>query len=104
VFWLNEENVLIPHRKRILALATQKFISDIATDSYEYSRIRSSSTVYNSANPQTRARALVAGAAGQQTTTSNSGNSSKKVVLTMDDLGSALAEYGLNVSRPDFYR
>lgn len=90
--------------KRILALATQKFISDIATDAYEYSRIRSSSAVYNSANPQTRNKALVAGAAGQQNTTSSAGTSSKKVVLTMEDLSSALAEYGLNVSRPDFYR
>jgi transcription initiation factor TFIID subunit 10 len=46
----------------------------------------------------------MAGAAGQQTTSSNQGNSSKKVVLTMEDLSSALSEYGLNVSRPDFYR
>lgn len=93
--------------KRVLALATQKFISDIATDAYEYSRIRSSSTVYNSANPQARAKALAAGAAGgpgSQTTASNAGNSTKKVVLTMDDLSSALSEYGVNVSRPDFYR
>ncbi|CCH41543.1 Transcription initiation factor TFIID subunit 10 [Wickerhamomyces ciferrii] len=88
----------------ILALATQKFISDIATDAYEYSRIRSSSTVYNSSNPQVRAKALVAGTRGEQTSTSTSGNSSKKVVLTMDDLSSALSEYGLNVNRPDFYR
>lgn len=45
--------------KRLLALATQKFISDIATDAYEYSRIRSTNAVYNSSNPQVRARALV---------------------------------------------
>ncbi|KAH3664401.1 hypothetical protein WICMUC_005786 [Wickerhamomyces mucosus] len=91
--------------KRILALATQKFINDIATDAYEYSRIRSQSTVYNSSNPQVRAKALMAGAInGQQTSTSNSGNSSKKVVLTTEDLSSALSEYGLNISRPDFYR
>lgn len=88
--------------KRILALATQKFISDIATDAYEYSRIRSSSTVFNSTNPQARAKALIAGE--KQTGSSNNGNSSKKVVLTMDDLSSAVEEYGLNVSRPDFYR
>ncbi|KAH3673600.1 hypothetical protein WICPIJ_009717 [Wickerhamomyces pijperi] len=94
--------------KRILALATQKFVSDIATDAYEYSRIRSQSTVYNSSNPQVRAKALMAGAVGGLTAgvsaTGNTGNNSKKVVLTTEDLSSALSEYGLNVTRPDFYR
>ncbi|CAI8498024.1 unnamed protein product [Pichia kudriavzevii] len=28
----------------------------------------------------------------------------EKVVLTMNDLSSALDEYGLNVNRPQFYR
>lgn len=60
--------------------------------------------MYNSSNPQARNKALVAGAAGQQMVNSTAGNSSKKVVLTMEDLSSALGEYGLNVSRPDFYR
>lgn len=32
---------------RLLALATQKFIADIATDAYQYSRIRSSNTSSN---------------------------------------------------------
>ncbi|KAG0680740.1 Transcription initiation factor TFIID subunit 10 [Pichia californica] len=45
--------------KRLLALATQKFISDIATDAYEYSRIRSNSAVYSANNPQARSRALM---------------------------------------------
>ncbi len=89
--------------KRLLALATQKFISDVATDAYEYSRIRSSSSIYNSSNPQARARALMAG----QTTgaaASTNPNNQGKTVLTVEDLSSALAEYGLNVRRPDFYR
>lgn len=90
--------------KRLLALATQKFVSDIACDAYQYSRIRSSSSVANSSNPQARARALVAGmSGGQQNAPSSSGNQGK-TVLTMEDLGNALAEYGLNVKRPDFYR
>jgi transcription initiation factor TFIID subunit 10 len=90
--------------KRLLALATQKFVSDVASDAYQYSRIRSSSSVANSSNPQARARALVAGmSGGQQNAPSSSGNQGK-TVLTMEDLGNALAEYGLNVKRPDFYR
>mmetsp|Transcript_7929 Transcript_7929/g.7862 ORF Transcript_7929/g.7862 Transcript_7929/m.7862 type:complete len:224 (-) Transcript_7929:290-961(-) len=116
--------------KRLLALATQKFILDVAQDAYEYSRIRNSSSVYNSANPQVRAKQLIQGQqyANQQLLTgavggsgsgveglgdqqqplqhsgSNAGNQQGKIVLTMEDLSSALNEYGLNTSRPDFYR
>ncbi|KAH3664089.1 hypothetical protein OGAPHI_004803 [Ogataea philodendri] len=116
--------------KRLLALATQKFISDIATDAYEYSRIRSNTAVYNSSNPHVRARALmmatsnmasapddadeggVQGASGsageaQSSTALGGGNqqhNNQKVSLTVEDLSSALDEYGLNVNRPQFYR
>lgn len=110
--------------KRLLALATQKFISDIAQDAYEYSRIRSSSAVYNSSNPQLRAKQLLQGQqyANQQnsggagateggsdqqqplTHSTNAGNQQGKIVLTMEDLSSALSEYGVNTARPDFYR
>ncbi|KAF5102636.1 hypothetical protein D0Z03_000381 [Geotrichum reessii] len=124
--------------KRLLALATQKFISDIASDAYQYSRIRSATSVSNSSNPQARAKALMAGmnaaaagpaaggaatsatgasatgqpgatgaAAGTTSVSSGGGGISGnqgKSVLTMEDLGSALAEYGLNIRRPDFYR
>lgn len=110
--------------KRLLALATQKFISDIAQDAYEYSSIRSSSAVYNASNPQVRAKQLLQGQqyANQQNNnangnvenagdqqqpqqhTSNAGNQQGKIVLTMEDLSSALGEYGLNTAKPDFYR
>mgnify|MGYP002378715484 CR=1 FL=1 len=116
--------------KRLLALATQKFISDIAQDAYEYSRIRSSSAVYNSSNPQVRAKQLLQGQqfANQQSLTgagsgavvdgnvedqqqqqpshsgSNAGNQQGKIVLTMEDLSNALSEYGLNTERAEFYR
>ncbi|KAG7813175.1 hypothetical protein KL921_000721 [Ogataea angusta] len=115
--------------KRLLALATQKFVSDIATDAYEYSRIRSNTAVYNSSNPHVRARALMmatsnmanapdesvengvqgaSGSAGEgQSSTALGGGSqqhNQKVTLTIDDLSSALDEYGLNINRPQFYR
>ncbi|CAI5755706.1 unnamed protein product [Candida verbasci] len=106
--------------KRLLALATQKFISDIAQDAYEYSRIRSSTAVYNSSNPQVRAKQLLQGQqyAHQQSLAdtesgesqqaqqshSNAGNQHGKIVLTMEDLSNALSEYGINATRPDFYR
>ncbi|WPK26227.1 hypothetical protein PUMCH_003576 [Australozyma saopauloensis] len=109
--------------KRLLALATQKFISDISQDTYEYSRIRSSSAVYNSSNPQLRAKQLLQGQqyANQQNNGSsnnvdgtndqptqvfstNSNNQQGKIVLTLEDLSNALCEYGINTSRPEFYR
>ncbi|ODQ78713.1 hypothetical protein BABINDRAFT_152346 [Babjeviella inositovora NRRL Y-12698] len=88
--------------KRVLALATQKFISDIATDAYEFSRIRSVASVSNS---QAKARQLLA---SQQAGSTSSGGGSTanqaKIVLTMEDLSAALSEYGLNVNKPEFYR
>lgn len=71
------------HRiKRLLALATQKFVSDIAADAYQFSRIRSQSGI---SNPARRGTA-------------------NKAVLTMEDLSNVLTEYGINTKRPDFYR
>lgn len=109
-----------PRVKRLLALATQKFVADIASDAYQYSRIRSASSVSTAANPQARAKALLdpgaAGGAGSNTgqtggvqaTGTGVGASSAagqgKLVLTMENLGSAVAEYGLNIKKPDFYR
>lgn len=91
--------------KRLLALATQKFVSDIASDAYEYSRIRSAITVHNSNNGQARARQLLIGQQlTQQQQQQNEKTNANKVVLTVNDLSSAVAEYGLNISRPDFYR
>lgn len=105
--------------KRLLALATQKFVSDIATDAYEYSRIRSNTAIHASNNPQTRARALLMatvanakgdanlGDDGEQDPSASaalSNQNKEKVCLTMEDLSSALDEYGLNVNRPQFYR
>lgn len=97
--------------KRLLALATQKFVSDIAADAYEYSRIRSSVAVNNANNGQARARQLMAGQQqpgqqqiSQQQQQQNEKTTASKVVLTVNDLSSAVAEYGVNISRPDFYR
>lgn len=97
--------------KRLLALATQKFVSDIAADAYEYSRIRSSVAVHNANNGQSRARQLMLGQQqpgqqqiSQQQQQQNEKTTASKVVLTVNDLSSAVAEYGLNISRPDFYR
>ncbi|KAJ8094344.1 hypothetical protein PQX77_009848 [Marasmius sp. AFHP31] len=72
--------------KRLLSLAAQKFVSDIAADAYQHARIRT-----NAAGG--RARNQTFGGAKDRTRTT----------LTMDDLSSALAEYGINSRKPDFY-
>ncbi|KAF8474578.1 transcription initiation factor TFIID 23-30kDa subunit-domain-containing protein [Kalaharituber pfeilii] len=126
--------------KRLLALATQKFISDIATDAYQYSRIRSNTSGGNlgggaggfpgggmggmggmpgagvgGAGAFGTGGAGGGGGGGGGGTLrpmprpgfgggGGSGSSSGRSVLTMEDLGAAVAEYGVNTRRPEFYR
>jgi transcription initiation factor TFIID subunit 10 len=119
---------------RLLALATQKFIADIAADAYQYSRIRASNTSAN--NPMGNLGAAAgfpipgqsgaaagasggAGAAGGKDQGKGGGplgiqrpgyggggqgGSQNRTVLTMEDLGMAVGEYGVNVKRSEFYR
>ena len=115
---------------RLLALATQKFIADVAADAYQYSRIRSTNTTSN--NPLTG----LGGAAGFGMNVATAGEGGEgggkkgkdagkaapiggpragyggggqgggqgRAVLTMEDLGMAVGEYGVNVKRGEFYR
>jgi transcription initiation factor TFIID subunit 10 len=128
-----------PRLARLLALATQKFIADIAADAYQYSRIRASNT--NSNNPMgslgaaagfpvpgQQAGGLAGGAGaggaagskdqGKGGAAGNAplgiqrpgfggggqGGSQNRTVLTMEDLGMAVGEYGVNIKRSEFYR
>jgi transcription initiation factor TFIID subunit 10 len=124
---------------RLLGLATQKFIADIASDAYQYSRIRSTNTTSN--NPLTGLGGAAGfglppnagdeGGGGGGGGGAGKGAASKKdagskaaplggprsgfggggasagqgrTVLTMEDLGMAVGEYGVNVKRGEFYR
>lgn len=112
---------------RLLALATQKFIADIAADAYQYSRIRSTNTTSN--NPMTGlggAAGMMGGAGGDEAGKGKkdagggkqgpvggpragyggggAGGGQGRTVLTMEDLGMAVGEYGVNVKRGEFYR
>ncbi|KTW27533.1 uncharacterized protein T551_03032 [Pneumocystis jirovecii RU7] len=81
--------------RRLLALAAQKFIADIAQDAYQYSCIRSSSMMSAVLSNQT---GFVGATRGRY------GKDKGKTILTMEDLSAALYEYGINMKRPDFYR
>ncbi|KAL9538285.1 hypothetical protein MBANPS3_011054 [Mucor bainieri] len=66
--------------KKLFALAAQKFVADIATDAFQFNQVKQSSRATSKSNKE------------------------KKIVLTMDDLSSALTEYGLNVKKPEYYQ
>jgi transcription initiation factor TFIID subunit 10 len=86
--------------KRVIALAAQKFIADIAYDALQYCKLRQQSTL----SAQTTSMASAMGSGGGSSSGSGGSGSSKKLVLTMEDLAAALAEYGIQARRPDYYR
>ncbi|KAL2859777.1 putative TFIID and and SAGA complex TAF10 subunit [Aspergillus lucknowensis] len=128
-----------PHLARLLALATQKFIADIAADSYQYARIRASNSS-SASNPMGSlnaasglgvpgpggggAAAAGGGGGGSSGADGKGGKSGThlgiqragfggggsggsgqgRTVLTMEDLGMAVSEYGVSVKRGEFYR
>ncbi|GAM34457.1 TFIID and SAGA complexes subunit [Talaromyces pinophilus] len=134
----NGPNQTPPHLARLLALATQKFVADIAADSYQYSRIRASnsSSANNPMGGLNAAAGLggpaaagggagaggtggVGGDAGKKSGAANThlgiqrpgfggggqgGSGQGRTVLTMEDLGMAVSEYGVSVKRGEFYR
>jgi len=73
--------------KRLLSLAAQKFVSDIAADAYQHARIRTNAA---------------GGGRGRGAGTSTTRDKTK-TVLTMDDLSAALSEYGINSKKPEFF-
>jgi transcription initiation factor TFIID subunit 10 len=112
----------------LLALATQKFIADIAADAYQYSRIRSSNTTSNNpmgglgggagiggpqgaaaaggaqASKDAAAKGLNLGVQRPGYGGGGQGGGQGRTVLTMEDLGMAVGEYGVNIKRGEFYR
>ncbi|XP_074654919.1 transcription initiation factor TFIID subunit 10-like [Tubulanus polymorphus] len=68
-----------PRIVRLVSLATQKFISDVANDALQHCKMRG---------------------AGQSSKTKGK---DKKYTLTIDDLTPALSEYGINVKKPYYF-
>jgi len=69
-----------PRIVRLVSLAAQKFIADVANDALQHCKMRMSS---QAAKKQARDK--------------------QQLTLTMEDLTPALAEYGINVTKPQYY-
>ncbi|KAF7210201.1 transcription initiation factor TFIID subunit 10 isoform X2 [Nothobranchius furzeri] len=69
-----------PRIIRLISLASQKFISDIANDALQYCKMK-----------------------GTASGSSKSKTKEKKYTLTMEDLTLALSEYGVNVKKPYYF-
>ncbi|XP_073047024.1 transcription initiation factor TFIID subunit 10-like isoform X2 [Primulina eburnea] len=67
---------------RLVAVATQKFITDVATDALQHCKARQSSIVKDKRDKQQK---------------------DKRLILTMDDLSKALREYGVNVKHLEYF-
>lgn len=69
---------------RLIALASQKFLSDIANDALQHCKMRTSSQVTQNSKTQ-------------------KGPKEKKYVMTMEDLAPALQEYGITARKPHYF-
>ncbi|XP_074867028.1 transcription initiation factor TFIID subunit 10 [Carettochelys insculpta] len=69
-----------PRIIRLISLAAQKFISDIANDALQHCKMK-----------------------GTASGSSRNKSKDKKYTLTMEDLMPALAEYGINVKKPHYF-
>ncbi|XP_056130449.1 transcription initiation factor TFIID subunit 10 [Lampris incognitus] len=69
-----------PRIIRLISLASQKFISDIANDALQYCKMK-----------------------GTSSGSSRSKTKDKKYTLTMEDLTPALSDYGINVKKPYYF-
>ena len=69
-----------PRVLRLVSLAAQKFVSDVANDALQHCKMRN---------------------AGQAV--KNNKNKDRKYVMTMDDLGQALGNQGVTVKKPPYY-
>ncbi|XP_027022725.2 transcription initiation factor TFIID subunit 10 [Tachysurus fulvidraco] len=69
-----------PRIIRLISLAAQKFVSDIANDALQHCKMK-----------------------GTASGSSRSKTKDKKYTLTMEDLSPALSEYGINVKKPYYF-
>ncbi|PKI37117.1 transcription initiation factor TFIID subunit 10 [Punica granatum] len=67
---------------RLVAVATQKFVAEVASDALQHCKARQASVVKDKRDKQQK---------------------DKRLILTMDDLSKALREYGVNVKHQEYF-
>ena len=73
---------------KLVSLAAQKFISDVATDAMSHSKLRQNT----------------AGQAGNTGHKRPGTRDNRRLVMTTEDLSSALGEQGVSVNKPPYYQ
>ncbi|KAK9147402.1 hypothetical protein Scep_006159 [Stephania cephalantha] len=68
---------------RLVAVATQKFITEVATDALQHCKARQTGAVKDKRDKQQK--------------------QDKRLTLTMDDLSKALCEYGVNMKHQEYF-
>uniref|UniRef100_A0AAR5NY86 Transcription initiation factor TFIID subunit 10 n=2 Tax=Dendroctonus ponderosae TaxID=77166 RepID=A0AAR5NY86_DENPD len=76
-----------PRLLRLISIAAQKFISDVANDALQHCKMRTSNSNTTHASNSKTAK----------------GVKDKKYCLTMEDLTPALAEFGIVIKKPHYY-
>lgn len=84
---------------RLISLAAQKFISDIANDALQHCRMRGS----QQGGGAGKGTGGAGTGGGATTSTGKMAAKDKRYTLTMDDLTPVLAEYGVTVKKPHYY-
>ncbi|XP_045471225.1 transcription initiation factor TFIID subunit 10 [Harmonia axyridis] len=73
-----------PRLLRLVSIAAQKFISDIANDAFHHCKMRTSNNSSSSSK-------------------NSKSSKDRRYCLTMEDLTPALAEFGITVRKPQYY-
>ncbi|VEN37838.1 unnamed protein product [Callosobruchus maculatus] len=74
-----------PRLVRLISIAAQKFISDIANDALQHCKMRTTNSSSHSSSK------------------SKQGTKDRRYCLTMEDLTPALAEFGITIKKPHYY-
>ncbi|CAG9825329.1 unnamed protein product [Phaedon cochleariae] len=74
-----------PRLVRLVSIAAQKFISDIANDALQHCKMRSTNSSSHTGSK------------------SKQGTKDRRYCLTMEDLTPALAEFGITIKKPHYY-
>ena len=85
-----------PRIVRLVALAAQKFVSDVANDALQHCKMRVHSQQQQQQQPQSGGQS----GGGKKP---NNPNEKKKFVMTTEDLSLALADQGVTLKKPPYY-